>query len=323
MEKIAFILQDHYIYWSSIFVLLGAGISVFTFLALYVRNREDLVSGFTAVPVAAILGLLLARFVHWYCCADQYSGLIAAMTNLSAGGFALLGAFGGCLAAALLTRAFRFHRSSLRMLDAMAPALCAGISVGRLACFFNSADRGPMLESFRSLPWAWPTVNAVSGETEYRLATFFLQAVIAAVLAMILITFRLASRQKKDGDTTLLFLLCYGASQCLLDSTRYDALYFRSNGFVSVTQVFSAVGMVLAVVIFSVRLVKAKGFRPVYIALWGAMAAALGVAGYMEYYVQRHGNQALLAYSIMGAALAVLVLLTLLHRVKAQIKRSP
>ena len=48
MEKIAFILQDHYIYWSSIFVLLGAGISVFTFLALYVRNREDLVSGFTA-----------------------------------------------------------------------------------------------------------------------------------------------------------------------------------------------------------------------------------------------------------------------------------
>lgn len=323
MEKIAFILQDHYIYWSSIFVLLGAGVSFFTFLALYIRKREDLVSGFTAVPVAAILGLLLARFVHWYCCADQYSGLIAAMTNLSAGGFALLGALGGCLAAALLTRAFRFHRSSLRMLDAMAPALCAGISVGRLACFFNSADRGPMLESFRSLPWAWPTVNAVSGETEYRLATFFLQAVIAAVLAMILITFRLTSRQKKDGDTTLLFLLCYGASQCLLDSTRYDALYFRSNGFVSVTQVFSAVGMVLAVVIFSVRLVKAKGFRPVYIALWGAMAAALGVAGYMEYYVQRHGNQALLAYSIMGAALALLVLLTLLCRVKAQIKRSP
>jgi hypothetical protein len=119
----------------------------------------------------------------------------------------------------------------------------------------------------------------------------------------------------------LLFLLCYGASQCLLDSTRYDALYFRSNGFVSVTQVFSAVGMVLAAVVFSVRLVKAKGFRPGHLALWSGMAAALGLAGYMEYYVQRHGNQALLAYSIMGAALAALVALVILTRVLARSKQ--
>lgn len=321
MEKIAFILNDHYIYWSSIFVLLGAGVSVFLFLALYVRQKTDLVSGFASVPIAAVIGLLLARFVHWYCCEDQYNGFFAAMTNLSAGGFALLGAFGGCLAAALVTRAFRFHRNTLGMLDAMAPALCAGIAVGRLACFFTGADRGPMLESFQSLPWAWPTVNAVSGETEYRLATFFLQSVTAATLATALIIFHLASRRKKDGDTALLFLLCYGASQCLLDSTRYDALYFRSNGFVSVTQVFSAVGMVLAAVVFSVRLVKTKGFRPGYLALWGGMAAALGLAGYMEYYVQRHGNQALLAYSIMGAALAALVALVILTRILARSKQ--
>ena len=323
MEKIAFILSDHYIYWSSIFLLLGAGVTVFLFLGLYFRKREDLASGFTAVPLAVILSLLLARFVHWYCCPDQYESFYAAMANLSDGGFALLGAFGGCLAAALLTRAFRLHRNVPQMLDAMAPALCAGIAVGRLASFFTNADRGPMLETFRSLPWAWPTVNAVSGETEYRLATFFLQAVTAAVLALILITVHLTSRRKKDGDTVLLFLLCYGAAQCLLDSTRYDALYFRSNGFVSVTQIFCAVGMVLAAVVFSARLVKAKGFRPVYIALWGAMAAALGAAGYMEYYVQRHGNQALFAYSIMGTALALLVLLTILIRAMARPKHSP
>ena len=33
----------------------------------------------------------------------------------------------------------------------------------------------------------------------------------------------------KDGDTFLLFLLMYGASQVVLDSTRYDSLHFRSN----------------------------------------------------------------------------------------------
>lgn len=322
MEKIAFILSDHYIYWSSIFVLLGAGVSVCAFLALYPRRREDLLPGFAAVPLAAILSLYLARLIHWYCCEDQYESFYAAMTNLSAGGFALLGAFGGCLAAALLTKAFRFHRSTLKMLDCMAPALCAGIAAGRLSAFFSNADRGPMLESFRTLPWAWATVNAVSGETEYRLATFFLQAIAAAVLATGLTVFHLTSRRKKDGDTALLFLLCYGASQCLLDSTRYDALYFRSNGFVSVTQVFSATALVLAAVVFSVQLVKVKGFRPVYIGLWGLMAAALGCAGYMEYYVQRHGNQALFSYSIMGAALALLVLLTMLTWVRAHPKHS-
>jgi len=44
------------------------------------------------------------------------------------------------------------------------------------------------------------------------------------------------------------------------------------------------------------------------------MAGGLGGAGYMEYYVQRHGNQAAFAYSVMSAALAAVVLLVLITR---------
>ena len=58
--------------------------------------------------------------------------------------------------------------------------------------------------------------------------------------------------------------------------------------------------LVLAVILFSRRMVKARGFRAWQILLWLLIAAAIGGAGYMEYYVQRRGNEALFAYSVMS-----------------------
>ena len=42
------------------------------------------------------------------------------------------------------------------------------------------------------------------------------------------------------------------------------------------------------------------------------MLGGLGCAGFMEYYVQRHGDQAAFAYSVMSAALLAVVLLVLI-----------
>ena len=64
--------------------------------------------------------------------------------------------------------------------------------------------------------------------------------------------------------------------------------------------------------IFSARMVKARKLRFWQFPLWLVMLSGLGCAGYMEYYVQRHGNQAAFAYSIMSAALLTVVLLVLL-----------
>ena len=100
----------------------------------------------------------------------------------------------------------------------------------------------------------------------------------------------------------------------VLDSTRYDSLFFRSNGFVSVVQVLGALGLALAVIVFSRRMVKARGMRAWMIFLWLAIAGLIGGAGYMEYYVQRRGNEALFAYSVMSACLLAIVCLTLVIR---------
>jgi len=151
-------------------------------------------------------------------------------------------------------------------------------------------------------------VNTVSGAQEFRLATFVIQAMVTAVIFAVLLFIALTTKhRRKDGDLTLLFLLLYGASQVVLDSTRYDSLFFRSNGFVSIVQVLCALALGLSCAVFSVRLVKRHGFQRRYAALWLEFGALVGLGGYMEYYVQRHGDQAVFAYCCMSGALIGIV----------------
>ncbi len=315
MDQIAFVIDGTYVSCSSVLLTLAAAAAICFFLAFYLHQSGNAAAGFTVVPLAIVLSLVLARFFHWYCRSDAYSGFLHAMTDYTSGGYALMGVFLGCFLAAWLVRLVRLSGSLPEMLDAMSIAGAAGICIGRLASFFNSSDRGQILENFQFLPFAYPVTNVVSGATEYRLATFVFQSLVALVLFLSLTRFYLKhSGHTKHGDTCLIFLLCYGASQVVLDSTRYDSLFFRSNGFVSIVQVLGAVALVSTITVFSRRMVKNGGFRIWYLLIWFAIAAAMGGAGYMEYYVQRHGSAALFAYSVMTLCLLFVVALTLLIR---------
>ena len=323
MDKLAWISGESFLYWNSIVYTLAAATAISFFLAFYLGKCGNAVAGFAAVPISIFLGLVAARFFHWYCQADSYAGFLAAMTDYTSGGYALMGVFLGCFLAACLLRLIRLSRSLPEMLDCMAISGCAGIAVGRLASLFNSTDRGQVLANLKSLPFAWPVTNAVSGAVEYRLATFMLQSLVALVLFVGLAAFYLRGNKRgslKDGDTSLVFLLIYGASQVVLDSTRYDSLFFRSNGFVSVVQVLGALGLGLAIFVFSARAVKHWGLKFWQFLLWIPMAAGIGCGGYMEYYVQRRGNEAAFAYSVMGGCLILVILLTLLMRFLAEKK---
>ena len=140
----------------------------------------------------------------------------------------------------------------------------------------------------------------------------------AAAIFVGLLTFMLVSRIRKKqirkGDLFLIFLLTYCAVQIVCDSTRYDALVLRSNGFIGMVQVVSLVGLLIPIGIFMFRLLKKTGFKSKYLAIWGAMGAALGLACYMEYFVQNNGHKALVAYSTMSVCMVVMVVLTLLCR---------
>lgn len=310
MDKIAFLVGNNTIYWSSIITTLAALVASCFFLSLYIEKNDTCVAGFVAVPVGIVLSVVLSRLIHWYCRADSYESFTVAMTNLAEGGYALLGVFAGCFLTAALLRLMKLHQNLPGMLDCMSVAGAAGIAVGRLACFFNANDRGQVLEKLKFLPFAYPVTNTVSGAVEYRLATFLFQAVVALVIFLVL--YRFCRKNRKDGDTTLMFLLVYGASQVVWDSTRYDKLFFRSNGFVSMVQVLGALGLAVTIGVYATRMVKKRGFKAWYLLIWLGMLAMIGGAGFMEYYVQRHGNLGLFCYSVMSLCLVGVIVLTLL-----------
>ena len=310
MEQIAFISGNSVFYWNSVVLALAAGAASCIFLAFYLPGGRPGAAA-AAVPGALVLSLFFGRLLHWYFRPDSYPGFWSAIIDYTSGGYALMGCFVGCAAAAGLVRLLRLEPFAPAMLDAMSLGGCAGIAVGRLACFFSAADRGQLMP-FTALPLAYPVNNVVTGAPEYRLATFVLQAMAAALIFAALAVFFLLGKKRRTGDVTLLFLLLYGLTQAVLDSTRYDSLYLRSNGFVSAVQLLSAAALVGVSTLFSARMVKGRGMRRRYVPLWIGMLALLGGAGYMEYFVQRHGDRALFSYAIMTACLGIFTALSLL-----------
>ena len=318
MERIAFISGGIFIYWSSIILTLAALTAIAMFAAMYLGKSGDVIGLSVTIPAAMAASIVLSRLIHWYCRADAYESMEAALTNYTQGGYALMGVFIACIVVAALLRLIRVVKNLPQMYDSMAIGGGFGIVVGRLASLFNASDRGMALPDSVGFPFAFPVTNAVSGVVENRLATFMIQAgvvsVIVVLILLYLLVMKIARRKVADGDVCLMFLLAYGASQIICDSTRYDSLFLRSNGFISVVQILGLVALVVPLIVFSVRMVKHMGLKWYHFLFWVVILGMMGLAGYMEYYVQRHGNEALFAYSLMALGLVMIVLITLVMR---------
>jgi prolipoprotein diacylglyceryltransferase len=326
MEKIAFISGGTFFYWSSIILALAVATAIALYMAFYLVRGGSATGMSVAIPIALVLSIVLGRAVHWYSRTDAYAGFAAAMEPFSPGGYALLGAFGGCLITACLLRLIKLIPNLPAMLDAMAFGGGAGIAVGRLASLFNASDRGMVVADTVGFPFAYPVVNAVSGVAENRLATFMIQSMLTGGIVIALLIFVLVSalRRKKvrDGDVCLLFLLAYGACQIVCDSTRYDSLFLRSNGFISIVQILGLAALLIPVILFSVRMVRNRGMKVWFIPVWLATAGLLGGAAYMEYYVQRHGDMAGFSYSVMAGCLTAVVAHGLLIRKTGETRKN-
>lgn len=316
MDKLAFIIGNTFIYWNSLLLIASVAAGACLFGALYLSTGGRGLTAAVFVPLAMLLSVFLARAIHWYCLPNQYAGLDAALTNLSGGGYALTGAVLGCLLAALLLRWIRMETDLLRMLDCISIALCGTVALGRLSYFYSATDKG-MIVSAQKLPIAFPVINAISGAAEYRFPTFLFQAILLGLLFVGLMVLFLRERRLPNlphGDITLVFVLFYSALGVVMDSTRYDSLYLRSNGFVSMVQILCALGLLGVILYYSLRMVRLSGVKRWYITMWVLLGVLFGGAGFMEYYVQRHGRQALFAYSLMSVCLVEMLVIIMILR---------
>lgn len=326
MDRIAFINGESFLYWSQILLALGAVAAIAIYASVYLGKSRNYFALCVSTALTIAISIPLSRLIHWYCRTAAYESMEIAMTDYTVGGYALMGVFAAALLAAGICRLLRISKSMGQMLDAMSIGGGIGIGVGRLACLFNSADRGMILPDTVGLPWAWPVTNAVSGEIENRLAVFMIQAMLVAGIVLILLAYmawrKLRKKPTKSGDIFLMFLLMYCCSQAVCDSTRYDALFFRSNGFVSMVQIFSLLALLVPIVLFSIRMVKRFTLRWWQFPIWVGIAGMLGMAGYMEYYVQRHGDLAAMCYTVMGSCMTGVAVTGLVIRFLSELRKK-
>lgn len=300
MDKLAFAYAGGGIYWNDIIVAAAAGFTLLLFLALCTSARTGFFRTIGCVLLSVVLALALSRFIHWYCRFSQYESLKAAMTRLD-GEFALVGAVIGCAIAAAIT-------GGGRMLDCAAVAGMLGISLGRLSALFGSANKGWIIfPAGTGMPLASTVTNAATGAVEPRFATFMFQSGVALVFGVILLLMFFSRRPRRDGDVAIFFAVLFSACEIVLDSTRYDALHLRSNGFVSLEQIIGLVCLVLIVALLSRRAIICRGLTVANWLIWLIFLACAGGAGYMEYYVQRHGDSYAMSYGLMSLALLAIV----------------
>lgn len=315
MNKIAFIYDGMIINWSTIIIVLALVCAVCLGMAVAVRKKGLATAFAVTLPIAMLLSLILGRLLHWYCRGDEYQSLAQAFSDFSVGGFSIIGIAIGCTLAAVLVHFTGLCGSLGQLLDAGACAGALAIALGRLSFLFNQADRGKIFienEALRRLPLGSAVVNSTSGAIEWRFATFFIQALLAGLICLICIAlvYRFEKLEKRsgkaaDGSCFVVFALCWLTGDMLLDSTRYDALFLPSNGFVSFMQIFAVVVIVLIFVYLSVQSLMFNKLKWWHFLLWIMALAGLGCAGYMEYYVQRHGDLYMMCYSVMGSGLLV------------------
>ena len=336
MNKIAFIYDGFTVYWSPLIIAAAIVAGIILAFGVIAAKKQNALALAVMLPPAFVFSVIFARLIHWYCCTDRYDGLAQAFSDFSVGGFSLVGIFIGCMIAAFIVRGLGLTKNFAGFLDCLAPAAALSIALGRLSFLFNSADRGKILienPANRHLPLGSAVINTTSGAVQWRFATFFFQSMLAAAVCIavvaVLVIFsvrKYKNGKKADGAASVVFLTVFFAGEVILDSTRYDAIFLRSNGFVSLMQIFGLVILLTLTAVLAVRSIKMNGFGIRTIVMIVGVLAGLGAAGYMEYYVQRHGNLYMMCYSIMALGLIVTsasVIALLMTTIQKRIKYIP
>ncbi len=315
MNPIAIYSGSIVLYWSAIIITAGLLAALFMSLSLQVANRGRVISMLLLFVLGTLFSVPLCRALHWYCHQEQYGSFLGAVTDYSVGSYVLPAAIPGVWLAAWIAAKLD-DGDTAKLLDAAAPGLALAVAFIRLSALFSSACRSkipvnsPILQH---LPFAAGVTNS-AGVVEYRFATFFVHFLLMLVLCWGLLVFFYKHRSiplragRWEGNTILLFLLYYSATEVVLDSTRYDSSFLPANGFVSIVQIIAAVCILVLLIHYSRLSVRANRRRFWHFLLWLLWTAALGGVGAAEYFVQRHGDWYLGCYSCMALCCLVLTL---------------
>ncbi len=252
------------------------------------------------VPLTGVLslvcGFVISRLL--FCLLDGALGsplpLLAASWRLSAGGYSMMGALiGACLgawAAATIQK-----EEPARVLDCMAPSLMLlvlGARLGERYIEDFGISRVLVGDFFPH------TFLAVQGAYDSYLATYLLEAATAVVLCLVLVLD--IKKQRRAGNTFLLALLLFGATQVIWESLRFDQ-HMRIS-FVSLQQIMAMMLVAAALIVLARRRWQTRHALAVTALVMIPAAVGLGVA--LEFAIDRTTVSRYLLYAIFVLVMA-------------------
>ena len=240
-----------------------------------------------AALVGARLLYCLVRFNFFF-----FELGVLSVLNTRMGGFLLYGAVMGAMAAAALLAKCE-HVSIAATLDELAAPGMLAIIICRLAEGTTTEGVGTWLydEAFCRFP------IAVQNEYgEWQLAVFLLEALVAAVILVILLVRRYAR-----GERIMTALLLYACCQVVCESLRMDGCL--RIGFVRISQVISAV------VILAVTLVRALRYadKKEAVKRGAIMLLCTAAVGGLEWALDKTEVDNRILYAVMTAVSIVLI----------------
>ena len=332
MNPIAMYLGQRAIHWSAVIITMGVLCCLSLTLALFRQRSESLRAVLVLFPLGTILGLFLARLIHWYFNTEIYGSFGAAFSNFDLGSFSIPGVILGVWLAAWIVYRLGLVPNSGMLLDCTAPGLTLLIAMIRLSALFNNTCRSrievrtPIL---KTLPFAVAHTDAAGNEI-WHLAVFFQAFLAMLILTVILLGIYIKRSKRKmlppcerSGNVWRMFLLYYGAVEIVVDSLRNDSplMHFhlisvlnQYSSFVSLAQVFAACTALYVLIYYSVRSIKALGFSFWHALSWlGFVVCLVGIGYFGEYKVQRTA-QYFKCYSIqILSCLAMVIILRLVY----------
>lgn len=247
--------------------------------------------------LALPLGLVCARLFYCLARVTLYMEIgLGNVLRLWDGGFALWGAVGGAVVAAILAAKIT-KQSAVKLLDAMAAPAALTIAIARFAEFASGEGIG--LEVENELLQFFP-LAVFDPEWEVWFFAIFMAEGIAALIICALLQWKNFPR---TGDKAKLFLVLYCSAQILLESLRRDQ--FLRWLFVRVSQLTAVLvlgGLMFYALYKWVKAPKASrmAVKPLVIN-WVIFLLGVGICIAMEFAVDKSADMPVwLCYCIMA-----------------------
>ena len=202
------------------------------------------------------LAIIGARFTYVVTEWDKFKDkTFFDMINIRSGGIAIYGAIIFGLITVLIYNKVK-KRSSLAMLDALAPAVLVGQIIGRWGNFVNAEAYG-WTEGVENLPWRMELEKVyIDGIYQPDITcvhpTFIYESLWNAI-GLGLIMFFLYRKKKFNGEIVFAYMGWYGLGRAYIETMRADSLYIIGELKFSV---FVGVVCVIAAIIGEIALYK-------------------------------------------------------------------